>query len=156
EPTYCSAVVNYAVTATDNCGTVTNITEDYPSGSTFSKGTHTVHVTATDNAGNTNICSFTITVLDKEPPVVGCFPAPNPSGKVFEPGKNSGTATNNPNGNYQLLAKDNCDSNPKIFVKDTGSIFMAGPFHAGDIVRLKRAGGAPSSSPGSGNIVAVI
>jgi hypothetical protein len=154
DPGQCMAVVIYTVTATDNCGTVTNISEDLPSGSMFSKGTHTVHVTAVDNAGNTNTCSFTITVLDKEPPQVACFPAPNPSGKITEPGK-GGTGAN-PSGYYQLLAKDNCDPNPKIFVKDTASNFIAGPFKDGDIVRLKHAGGAPSQSAGSGSVVAVI
>jgi hypothetical protein len=154
DPGQCLAVVSYTVTALDNCGTVTNVTEDLASGSMFSKGTNTVHVTAVDDAGNTNTCSFTITVLDKEPPQVACFPAPNPSGKVIEPGKNGSGA--NPNGYYQLLAKDNCDPAPKIFIKDTASNFVAGPFKDGDIVRLKHAGGAPSQSTGSGSVVAVI
>jgi hypothetical protein len=154
DPGQCSAVVNYNVTADDYCSSVT-LSEDFPSGSTFSKGTNTVTVTGVDLAGNTNTCTFTVTVLDKEPPVVGCFPAPNPSGKVSEPGKNGSTGTN-PNGYYQLLAKDNCDPNPKIYVKDTGSTFVAGPFHDGDIVQLKHAGGAPSQSPGKTPVVAVI
>jgi hypothetical protein len=152
----CSAMVTYpSPTATDNCGTVTNITEDFPSGSTFAKGTNTVTVTAVDNAGNTNTCTFTITVLDKEPPVVGCRPAPNPAGKVFEPGK-PGSGVLNPNGYYQVLAKDNCPGDPAIFVKDTASSFVAGPFKDGDIVRLKHAGSAASSVPGTAPIVAVI
>ena len=127
----------------------------FPSGSTFSKGTHTVTVTGADLAGNTNTCTFTITVLDKEAPRVQCRPAPNPSGKLSEPG-NPGRRGVNPSGYYELLANDNCDSSPKIYIKDTGSPFVAGPFTDGDIVRLKHAGGSASSSPGRAPVVATI
>jgi HYR domain-containing protein len=150
----CSAVVNYTVSADDNCSSVT-LSEDFPSGSTFSKGINSVTVTGADLAGNTSTCTFTITVLDKEAPQVQCRPAPNPSGKTSEPGKNGATGVN-PSGYYELLAKDNCDANPKIYIMDTGSTFVAGPFKDGDIVRLKHAGGEPSSSPGTEQIVAVI
>jgi len=34
-----------------------------------------------------------------------------------------------PDGFYQVLAKDNCDADPLIYVADTGSSFIAGPFH---------------------------
>jgi hypothetical protein len=157
DPGLCSAKVSYTATATDNCGTVTNITEDFPPGSTFPKGTTTVHVTAVDNAGNTNMCSFTITVLDKEPPVVGCLPAPIPGTTNVVSGKPVGTATNSPPGYYQLLATDNCDPNPQIYIKDTGSRnVMFGPFHNGDIVRLKHAGTTASQSPGTAPVVAVL
>ena len=40
------------------------------SGSTFSLGVTTVRCTATDLAGNTNSCTFTITVRDTEPPTI--------------------------------------------------------------------------------------
>jgi hypothetical protein len=40
------------------------VTSTPPSGSVFARGTtNTVHVTATDGCGNTNTCSFTVTVL---------------------------------------------------------------------------------------------
>ena len=149
----CSAVVNFTVSADDNCSSVT-LSEDFPSGSTFSKGTNSVTVTAVDSAGNTNTCSFTVTVLDQEPPLVACFPAPNPSGKISPPGKNGGGS--NPSGYYQVLAKDNCDPAPTIYIKDTGSSFVAGPFKNGDIVRLKHAGATASSVPGAAPVVAVI
>jgi hypothetical protein len=157
DPGFCSAKVSYTATATDNCGTVTNITEDFPPGSTFPKGTTTVHVTAVDNAGNPNMCSFTITVLDKEPPVVGCLPAPIPGTTNVVSGKPVGTATNSPPGYYQLLVTDNCDPNPQIYIKDTGSRnVMFGPFHNGDIVRLKHAGTTASQAPGTAPVVAVL
>jgi len=77
----------------------------------------------------------------------------NPSGKISPPAKGIGA---NPNGYYQVLAKDNSDPNPSIYIKDTGSTFVAGPFKDGDIVRLKHAGSTPSSTPGTAPIVAVI
>ncbi len=153
DPGQCAAVVNYTVNASDNCGSVT-VSEDSPPGTMFPVGTNTVNVTAVDAAGNTNTCSFTITVQDTEPPAVICIPAPNPSGKIQVPGK--GAYTPNPNGYYQLLVKDNCDPNPSIYVKDTSSSFVAGPFHNGDIVRLKHTGGAPSSGTGNAPVLAVI
>ncbi len=57
----CSAVVNFNVTATDNCSTP-SIVSNPASGSVFSVGTTTVHSTATDACGNTSACSFTVTV----------------------------------------------------------------------------------------------
>ncbi|HEY2974567.1 MAG TPA: immunoglobulin-like domain-containing protein [Pyrinomonadaceae bacterium] len=67
----CSAVVNFSVTASDNCAGVT-VNTDIASGSTFPKGTTTVHATATDASGNTSTCSFTVTVNDTENPVISC------------------------------------------------------------------------------------
>jgi len=58
-----SMVVNYpAVTATDDNPGVT-VTSAPASGSVFAVGTTTVEATATDAAGNTSSCSFTVTVL---------------------------------------------------------------------------------------------
>src|SRR5439155_19195463 len=47
--------------AGDNCSTPT-VACDPPSGSTFSLGTRPVVCTATDDAGNTRSCTFTVTV----------------------------------------------------------------------------------------------
>jgi hypothetical protein len=57
-----SMVVNFTVTASDNCPGVT-VTSTPASGSVFSVGTTTVNSTATDTSGNTASCSFTVTVL---------------------------------------------------------------------------------------------
>jgi hypothetical protein len=54
--------VTYTATATDNCPGVT-VQCHPPSGSTFSNGVTVVTCTATDAAGNTNVCQFTVTVL---------------------------------------------------------------------------------------------
>lgn len=69
----CTAVVNYTVAATDNCAGVTVATVP-ASGSTFPLGTTTVTSTATDASGNTATCSFTVTVLDGQLPVMSSPP----------------------------------------------------------------------------------
>ena len=69
DPGQCGAVVNYTVTATDNCTAVT-VTVQPASGSFFPVGITTVNARATDAAGNTATCSFTVTVNDVEPPVI--------------------------------------------------------------------------------------
>lgn len=57
-----SANVNYPdPIASDNSGQVT-VTSDHPSGSAFPLGTTTVTSTATDAAGHTATCTFTVTV----------------------------------------------------------------------------------------------
>jgi hypothetical protein len=69
-----SVVVNYpAPTADDNCPGI-NISSSPASGTSFSIGTTTVTCTATDAAGNTNSCTFTVTVNAAEPvpPVALC------------------------------------------------------------------------------------
>ena len=99
---------------------------------TFPNGTSTVVCTASSSLGVAT-CTFTVTVKDAEAPLVGCRPAPNPSGKNV-PGSKS--ATPNPNGFFQLLAKDNCDSAPQIYVRDSASAFVAGPFANGDLVKI--------------------
>jgi hypothetical protein len=55
--------VTWEVTASDNCA-VTNVVSEPPSGSTFPAGVTTVRCTATDASGNTNLCSFTVTVTE--------------------------------------------------------------------------------------------
>lgn len=58
-----SMVVNYsAPTATESCSTAT-VNSSPASGSVFPVGTTTVNATATDAAGNSSNCSFTVTVL---------------------------------------------------------------------------------------------
>jgi hypothetical protein len=65
----CAAPVTFTVGATDNCS-VPSVGVDHASGSSFPVGTTTVHATATDAAGNSSTCSFTVTVKDITPPVI--------------------------------------------------------------------------------------
>jgi hypothetical protein len=65
----CSAAVSFTVTASDNCSVPTVVTSKV-SGSVFPLGTTTVVATATDAAGNSRNCSFTVTVKDVGAPVI--------------------------------------------------------------------------------------
>ena len=71
DPGLCTAVVNFAPTATDNCPGVTVVCNP-PSGSTFPKGHTTVTCTATDASGNTAQCVFDVAVKDTENPTITC------------------------------------------------------------------------------------
>ncbi|HEX6849458.1 MAG TPA: CHRD domain-containing protein [Chitinophagaceae bacterium] len=70
DPGQCGAVVSYTVTATDNCTSSVVLTVTPISGSFFPVGVTTVTARATDAAGNTSTCSFTVTVNDVEPPAI--------------------------------------------------------------------------------------
>lgn len=65
-PSANAALVTFDVTATDNSGSA-NVTCNPPSGSSFAIGTHQVSCTAEDSAGNTDTCTFNVTVNQ-----VGC------------------------------------------------------------------------------------
>lgn len=63
------AVATYEASATDNCGPLQPSCAP-PSGSSFELGTTEATCAATDTAGNTSTCGFTIAVVDTLPPVV--------------------------------------------------------------------------------------
>ncbi|MEZ4794479.1 MAG: HYR domain-containing protein [Flavobacteriaceae bacterium] len=70
----CGAVVTYTTPiAVDNCSGVTTVqTTGLASGEIFPVGITTNTFLATDTAGNTSTCTFTVTVNDIEPPVALC------------------------------------------------------------------------------------
>lgn len=71
----CSASVNFPVpTAADNC-TVVSFGPTTPVGPVFDAGVHTLVYVATDAAGNTTTCSFTVTVEDNQFPFIPNMPA---------------------------------------------------------------------------------
>src|SRR5262249_37534302 len=70
-PTVCTSNVTFTVTANDNCGAAPVVSTP-PSGFAFPVGTTVVTNVATDGAGNTNICTFTVTVRDNHPPIINC------------------------------------------------------------------------------------
>src|SRR5213083_2793036 len=74
----CGAVANWtAPTQTDNCPGATIAQTGGPaSGSLFPAGPTTITYTATDAAGNTATCTFTVTVnADAQPPIISGCPA---------------------------------------------------------------------------------
>lgn len=72
--TDCSAVANFFPVAEDNCDGLASVITNIPSGSQFPVGITPVIATATDGAGNTAQCSFTVTVIDRTPPQINCPP----------------------------------------------------------------------------------
>ncbi len=70
----CGAVVTYtAPEGLDNCpGATTSLTSGLGSGATFPLGTSTETYTVTDLSGNEASCSFTVTVVDAESPIITC------------------------------------------------------------------------------------
>lgn len=73
DPGMCSAVATWtAPVESDNCAGV-GMTSTHNSGDIFPAGTTTVTYTATDGNGNMSTCSFNVTVIDTEAPVIaGC------------------------------------------------------------------------------------
>ena len=72
----CTAVVTYAApSVSDNCPGVGTPSCLPTSGSTFAKGVTTVNCSVMDASGNSNTCSFTVTVTDNQAPVVTCPPS---------------------------------------------------------------------------------
>jgi hypothetical protein len=117
DPGQCSkSNVTFTASASDNCA-VTNLVCNPPSGSTFAKGVTTVTCTATDSSGNTNACSFTVTILDKELPSIYC----STNIVVDSPGCGSIVV------NYPLAtASDNCAVTNVTCVPPSGSLFPVG------------------------------
>src|SRR5204862_399370 len=70
----CGAIVSYtAPVGTDSCpGSSTVQTAGLASGSLFPVGVTTNTFVVSDAAGNTAACSFTVTVLDNQPPAIVC------------------------------------------------------------------------------------
>ncbi len=91
--------VNFSAQATDNLDTNVIVSCSPPSGSFFPLGTNVVVCTASDTAGNTNSCAFSIIVLDTAPPVINC-----PENQLLTcMGSNGASAT------FNAIASDNVD-----------------------------------------------
>ena len=110
----CGAIVNFEATATDNCSST--IIYSIEPGSMFPVGTTEVIATATDDAGNTISCNFTVTVNDDEAPIVNCpedIFVSNDSGEC-------GAIVN-----FEATATDNCSS-AMTYSIEPGSLFPVG------------------------------
>jgi hypothetical protein len=103
DPGTCTANVTYTVTASDNLPGVAVVCTP-PPGSVFHKGTSFVTCAATDAAGNTNGCSFAVTVQDSEPPQIVC-----PTNIVL--GCNVDLLVRV---QFSVSSRDNCDSLPTM------------------------------------------
>ena len=88
-----------------------------------------------------------------EIPAAGCVPTTNPGGKN-EPGANaSASAGMNPDGFYVLTGLDTDGPAPELFVGDTESSAVFGPFAPGTNVKITEANGVtPKIKSGAGAI----
>ena len=118
DPGNCGAVVNYpTATVSDNCpGVVTNCNP--PSGSFFPVGTSSVTCTATDAAGNSSSCTFSVAVQDTQPPTINC-PANVLVGN--DPGNCGAVVNYSP-----ATASDNCPGVVANCNPPSGSFFPVG------------------------------
>jgi uncharacterized repeat protein (TIGR01451 family) len=118
DPGQCSrSNVTFLVTATDNCS-VTNLVSIPPSGSTFPVGVTTVTNVATDAGGNQAACTFTVTIQDKELPVITC-----PTNLVLA--ADAGQCSRS-NVTFVVGAADNCAVTNLVSVPASGSDFPLG------------------------------
>lgn len=97
-----------STSATDNCDTNITITQSPPSGTVIGIGNTLVTLTATDDAGNTDTCNVTLTVVDTTPPVITCPPAPPPISA------NATCQAPLPDLTGDASATDNCDTSVTI------------------------------------------
>jgi len=112
-----SAVVEFEVPATSECDDTVDVVCDPPSGSTFELGETVVTCTATDDLGNTSECTFTVIVVDTEPPVITC-----PADTTLECTGDGGAMLE-----FAATATDICDSEPTVTCEPpSGSMFPLG------------------------------
>ena len=111
---------DWDATATDNCSvsdlyyTLTGATTGGGSisftsldGVVFNLGTTTVTWTAVDTSGNTDVCSYTVTVLDTQNPVISC-PSNGNQTVNADAGACTYTVTGTESPGWDATATDNC------------------------------------------------
>ncbi len=115
-PGACFSNVTFSVGATDNCG-VSNVVSVPPSGAAFPVGVTMVTNTATDIHGNTSVCTFTIRVVDDQPPAITC-----PSNIVVT----AATGQCFSNVIFSVGAADNCGISNVVSIPASGTAFLVG------------------------------
>lgn len=117
DPDTCGATVIFGLaTATDNCF-VSSVICTPPSGSFFPVGVTAVECVALDDAGNTDTCTFNVTVIDTEPPVAQC---PGDITQVNDPGQCDAVVS------FAATATDNCPGVTIVCVPPSGTTFPVG------------------------------
>jgi len=112
----CGAVVNYSVTASDNCPGVALQYSKAP-GSFFSVGNHFISVVATDVRGNQRNCTFFVNVVDDIAPFISC---PDDMTTAVELGQCGATV------DFNTTASDNCMIQSLQSSDTSGTFFEVG------------------------------
>jgi hypothetical protein len=117
-------------------------------------GTDTIQacVTLNDPLGETGCTAVAKSWVDTTPPVPACLPSVNPGGNEPKaPGK--GGQGQNQDGFYELVAEDAVwpPETLQIYVVDTGSGTVFGPYAVGTNIKYTEANGAPPSEKKMGS-----
>lgn len=125
----------------------------------YGLGTTVVTLTVIDPSGETATCTATVTVLDRGAPSAECQPATNPAGQTIPRAGQNPRSGQNPDGFYRLFGSDDCGPAGAVglYIRDSASPFVAGPFQSGDTVKITQApGGTPNVKPMAGVVIAHI
>ena len=90
--------------------------------------------------------AITVDIPDVTVPTVACTEGTNPHGAKVPPASNQ-----NPDGFYLLTAEDNLDPDPMIWVVDSGSGTVFGPYPSGTTIKYTEAPGAAPSEKSIGS-----
>lgn len=140
--------VTFTILAGPNAGKTATVATDASGQAVFTYtaqqhcpglGTDRIQACFADSAGTRACATATQTWKDTIPPVPSAVAGPNPGGNV--PGS-SGKGGQNPSGFYRLLAVDAVDENPQVFLRDSVSTVVFGPFASGVALKYTQAPGA--------------
>ena len=130
-----------------------SFTETISVPSSLALGVYTCTVTAVVDGTPRATQTVRVIVADLTAPTGACRPTTNPGGKNVPKAGTNPKSGQNPDGFYILRVSDNLDPNPQIFVHDSASAAVFGPFADGTRIKLTQAPGAkPSQKPGAGVI----
>ena len=116
-------------------------------------GVDVIEACFTDEQDDTVCDTATKEWRDTTPPEAACSPTTNPSGNNIPPAGDNPSSGQNPDGFYVLTASDAVDPDPEIFIHDSASSAVFGPFPNGTKIKLTQApGSTPDVKPGAGDI----
>jgi hypothetical protein len=154
--------VEFDITAGPNAGASGSVVTDGAGEADFTYvaaqgpaglGTDVIQACFSDEQDDTVCDRATKEWRDTTPPVARCTATTNPSGGNVPPAGSNPASGQNPDGFYELTATDAVDPDPQIFVRDSASSAVFGPFPSGTKIKLTQAPGAtPTIKPGPGVI----
>jgi hypothetical protein len=108
-----------------------------------SLGLDTIRATTTIGEESTFV-EVTKEWVDTTPPVAECLEGPNPHGKKTPKAPGNGGQGQNQDGFYELSAADTVwpEESLELFVEDSGSGTVFGPFDSGTVIKYTEANGA--------------